>query len=160
MSIKLDTEIQYIKGAGPKVSKLLNRLNLYTVKDCIYFFPREYDDRRSLPKIVDLKTGEIKTIFVQVLSVNEKKVKKGLSVVEAVIQDSTGKMIAIWFNQKYLLPVLVPGIKLIIKGKIERSLFYQTSQIHVQSTEIIRSNKELLSKYEGSKNSNSEGTPP
>ena len=143
MSLQLESDIQYLKGVGPKLSKTLNRLNIHCVKDCLYNFPREYDDRRHLPKINQLVTGDIKSIVATVSSAQEKKVRKGLSVIEAVLRDDSGQITATWFNQSYLLKVLQPGVRLIVKGKVDASLFYQTSQLSVQSTELISSHKDL-----------------
>jgi ATP-dependent DNA helicase RecG len=143
MSIRLESDIQSLRGVGSKLSKSLNRLNLYTVKDCLYFFPREYDDRRHLPLIKELNTGDITSIVASVVSVQEKKIRKGLSILEAVLQDSSGRIMATWFNQSFLLPVLQPGVKLIIKGKVESNLFYQTSKFQVLNTEILKSQKEI-----------------
>ena len=50
----LDTPIQYVKGVGPKVAKLLSKLGINTVEDLIYFFPRDYEDRRNLKPISEL----------------------------------------------------------------------------------------------------------
>ena len=41
-SNSLDTPIQFIKGVGPKRAKVLESLNIFTIKDLLYYFPRKY----------------------------------------------------------------------------------------------------------------------
>ena len=45
----LETPIQYIKGVGPRRAQVLESLNIYTIKDLLYYFPRKYLDRTSIP---------------------------------------------------------------------------------------------------------------
>ena len=42
-------EVKYVKGVGPNRVSLLNRLNIYTLKDLITYYPRTHEDR-SIPK--------------------------------------------------------------------------------------------------------------
>ena len=44
---RLSTPIQYVKGVGPKLSKILERKGIQTVEDALYFLPRAYEDRRQ-----------------------------------------------------------------------------------------------------------------
>ena len=34
-----------LKGVGPKMYELLNKLSIYTVKDLLEYYPRVYEDR-------------------------------------------------------------------------------------------------------------------
>lgn len=140
--LTLASSLQYIKGTGPKLAKCLEKLSLYTVEDCFSFFPREYDDRRRLPHISECKMDDNVTIFGTIQSVTEKKVKNNMSIIEAYIVDKTGNIKAVWFNQPYLKKVLINGKNIIIKGKVEQSLFHQERQINVNQTEFIHSEKE------------------
>ena len=51
-------DIQYLKGVGPAVAKKLEKLNLTDTKDVLTFFPSSYQDRRNIPKIIDLEVGK------------------------------------------------------------------------------------------------------
>ncbi len=139
MGLSLTSDVQYIKGVGPAIGQLLNKLGLYTLKDCLIFFPREYDDRRKLPCVKEVECGDMVTIVLTIESMSDKKIKKGLHVIEAVTFDSSDWMKAVWFNQAYLLKVLKPGLKLLVKGKVETNLFTYMPQINVSETEILRS---------------------
>ncbi|MCC7102914.1 MAG: hypothetical protein IT206_07535, partial [Fimbriimonadaceae bacterium] len=47
----LSTEIQYVKGVGPKLAPLFSKLGIETARDLLFHFPRRYEDRRHLPPI-------------------------------------------------------------------------------------------------------------
>jgi len=41
--MNLDTPVQYIKGVGPAKAKLFNKLGVFTVRDLLEYYPREWD---------------------------------------------------------------------------------------------------------------------
>ena len=47
--LDLNKDVKYVKTVGPNRVKLLNKLNIYTLKDLIEYYPRDYEDR-SKPK--------------------------------------------------------------------------------------------------------------
>ena len=100
--LKLDSSLQYVKGVGPKIAKVLEKLSIHKIEDCFSFFPREYDDRRRLPKISECKMDEQVTVLATVKSISEKKVKNNMTILQCYITDISGKIKAIWFNQPYL----------------------------------------------------------
>tara|TARA_A100001015_G_scaffold266202_1_gene315159 strand:- start:5610 stop:7682 length:2073 start_codon:yes stop_codon:yes gene_type:complete len=140
--LKLDSSLQYVKGVGPKIAKVLEKLSIHKIEDCFSFFPREYDDRRRLPKISECKMDEQVTVLATVKSISEKKVKNNMTILQCYIADISGKIKAIWFNQPYLKKVLDVEKKVILKGRIEQSLFLQERQLNVTHTEFIYSEKD------------------
>ncbi len=38
---RLQTPVQYVKGVGPKLSKVLERKGIRTVEDALYFLPED-----------------------------------------------------------------------------------------------------------------------
>ena len=46
----LNKEIQFVKGIGPKRAEKLQKLNIFTLKDLIYYFPRKNKDKREVKK--------------------------------------------------------------------------------------------------------------
>jgi len=64
---RLLTPIQYVKGVGPKLAKLLDKKGILTVEDALYFLPRCYEDRRNVRPISELKTGRKETGFGEIL---------------------------------------------------------------------------------------------
>ena len=52
--MNLSTDIKYIKGIGPKRALALSKLSINNVEDLITFFPRAYQDRTVITKIVNV----------------------------------------------------------------------------------------------------------
>jgi ATP-dependent DNA helicase RecG len=51
------SELQSLRGVGPKVEQALNRLGLYSFRDFLFHLPARYEDRTSIVKIADLQPG-------------------------------------------------------------------------------------------------------
>ena len=45
--IDLNKDVQFVKGIGPKKAQKLNKLGIFTLKDLIYYFPRQFEDRNN-----------------------------------------------------------------------------------------------------------------
>lgn len=56
--LNLSENIQYLKGVGPKKAELLNKIGIYSVKDLIGYYPRNYEDRTKLSNIIEFIDGE------------------------------------------------------------------------------------------------------
>ena len=76
-NISLETEIQYLKGVGPKRGSVLKAIGINTVHDLIRNFPRKYIDRTNIKLINQLSIGEKTVIIGDVLSCSVKKLKRG-----------------------------------------------------------------------------------
>ena len=56
--MELSTSVQYLKGVGPQLAKVLERKGIKTVDDLLQTYPRGYRDYRAYQSIKDLKEGE------------------------------------------------------------------------------------------------------
>jgi ATP-dependent DNA helicase RecG len=117
----LNAPTTIVRGIGPKQSVLLEKLNLYTIEDMIYYFPRRYDDYSELRLIKDLKFGEEVTILAYIKSISSFTSRnKNRKIIQAVVSDDTGNIQLLWFNQDYQLRYLRKNMFLSISGKIEQ----------------------------------------
>ncbi|MBS1724229.1 MAG: ATP-dependent DNA helicase RecG [Armatimonadetes bacterium] len=98
----LDTEVQYLKGVGPKNAMLLQKLGLRTVWDVLWHFPRRYEDRRDIPPLMYLKPGRHCTAKGKLIDVKSRSIGKGRVVVQGVLSDKTGEVALTFFNQPYV----------------------------------------------------------
>ena len=55
---KPSDSVSVLKGIGPKKEKILKENGINTLEDIIYIFPRQYEDRRNLIPISEMKIGE------------------------------------------------------------------------------------------------------
>lgn len=113
-----EKSVRYLKGIGPKKYESLKRLGVETVRDLCFFFPRRYEDRSHFQKIAELKIGSFATLSGTVKTVTLKPLKH-LKILEVWLQDDTGVLPAIWFNQPYLKNNFQVGMPAILSGKID-----------------------------------------
>ena len=99
-TLTLKSDVMYLKGIGPKIAYILNKLGIYTVSDLLYYFPRKHVDYSSRTRIKDLKVGENTTIFGTIKSVEAFTTKNNLGVVKVKINDSTGSIGLSFFASK------------------------------------------------------------
>ncbi len=98
----LHTEVQYLKGVGPRVAEILAKLKIFTVEDLLYHFPRRYEDRSNLPPIGRVRPGEYVTVCGKIVDVETSSKGRRLRVTNAVIEDQSGAISLQWFNQPWL----------------------------------------------------------
>ncbi len=94
------TDVTYIKGVGPKIAYMFNKLGIYTANDLLYYFPRKHIDYSTRTRIRDLKDGENTTIFGVIKSVEAFTTKNNLGVVKVRIADNSGKINLNFFASK------------------------------------------------------------
>ena len=117
----LNAPVVKIRGIGEKQAKNLEKLNVFTIKDLLYLFPRRYDDYSQLKSIQQLRYGEEVTILAKVVDIRTMRTGRGKLVTEVIVSDATGVLRLIWFNQTYVQRYLKIGMFITISGKVETS---------------------------------------
>ncbi|MDD3593819.1 MAG: ATP-dependent DNA helicase RecG [Candidatus Gastranaerophilales bacterium] len=93
--------VMYAKGIGPKVAKILNRVNIFTISDLINYYPKRYLDYTQRTKISQIENNEQVTIFGTIKSVSMFNSKnKNLSILKILVTDGSGTLSATWFYAK------------------------------------------------------------
>jgi len=134
------TSAQYIKGVGPDRLKLLKRLGIATVEDCLNHFPRRYEDRSNLKAISDLRVDEYQTVKAKVHASSVFRTRQGRSIFQLVVADSSEKKIyCLWFNQPYMKRNFRIGDTIILYARVQKTTRLQ--MIHPEY-EIIREDRQ------------------
>jgi len=116
--VDLNKDVKFVKSVGPNRVKVLNKLKIFTLKDLITYFPRDYEDRSKPKNICECVDGETVLIEgVTVSKVTELRLKK-MSIYKLLISDGTGTATAVWYNQSYLKQVFKVGCKYKFYGKV------------------------------------------
>ena len=111
--------IQFVKGVGPKRTSLLQRLGIATVEDALWTIPWRYEDRSVMTPIGNLVPGMAASICGTVAKCEAKRTRnRRLSVLEVGIEDETGRMQVVFFNQPYLEDVLAVGKRVMMSGRV------------------------------------------
>ena len=115
--------IRYIKGVGESREALFRKVEIHNFFDLLTYYPRDYEDRSSIKNIADLQNGVPCSFEGTIVSnVSLTRPKRGMTISRVSIEDSTGKITAIWFNQPYVKNSLTLGENYIFFGKAERKL--------------------------------------
>ncbi len=120
--ISLSTPIAEVKGIGPRFQEKLKKLNIATVKDLLWYFPFRYEDFSNIVEIKNLRAGQRATVQGVIQSIKLRRTwKRRMFIVEAVISDDTGRIKAVWFNQRFLITMLKKEMRVNLAGKVVES---------------------------------------
>ncbi len=117
--ITVDAPVDRLKGIDTKLTARLKRLEVETIRDLLYFFPRRHEDFSTAVKISDLEPGKECTVVATVWEAREvaKGPRGGRRDTEAVLSDDSGNLRAIWFGQRFLARTMKPGSRIAVSGK-------------------------------------------
>jgi RecG-like helicase len=73
------------------------------MRDLIYFYPRDYEDRTNVLDTFSLiNIKEKNTILLTLLTIETKRTANNKVITKAVFEDKNGFMAdSVWFNRKY-----------------------------------------------------------
>ena len=116
--VDLDKDVKYVKTVGPNRVKLLNKLNIYTLKDLIEYYPRDYEDRSKPKNLYECTDGE--EVLIEAMAAGRiTEMHKGrMTISRLIVKDQTGTCYMTWFNQGYLRDKFQPGRMYRFFGKI------------------------------------------
>ena len=102
--MNLYDDVKFIKGVGPNRVKLLNKLNIFSLKDLITYYPRSYEDRSKPKKIRDTIDGE--EVLIEAIVTSKMReirtYKRNMTIYKLIVRDETDACELIWYNQSYL----------------------------------------------------------
>ena len=121
-SLKLATELTWLRGVGQRRARDLGRGGLRTLEDLLYYLPFRFEDRSRFTPMAMVSAGEAVSVQGKVLSARLVRTRRrGFTLVEAVVDDGSASLKAIWFNQPYLTNVLTSGTSVILYGEPTRA---------------------------------------
>ena len=95
--------LKSLPGVGPQRLAQLNKLGLFSIEDLLRWFPRDYEDRRTIRPIAQLEEGA--AVCVQAVVADEPRKSRlpgGRTMARCRVFDSTGMLQLTFFNQPYL----------------------------------------------------------
>ena len=117
--VELENDVKFIKGVGPNRVQLLNKIGIFTLKDLITYYPRDYEDRNNARKLIECYDSEEVTIEAIVVSrITETRLSKGRTMQKLVVRDETASATITWFNHSFLKTKFEIGKKYRFYGKI------------------------------------------
>ncbi len=133
----LDAPVTHLRGIDAKTAAKLQRLDVSTVRDLLYLFPRRHNDYSQHSKVADLEPGHDATIIATVWEARQVRMGRqgNLRATEAVVGDETGNLRVIWFGQTYLAKQLPTGAQVALSGKVD--LFQQDRVMESPDYEVL-----------------------
>lgn len=120
--MNLSTPIVQLTGIGPIYEKKLKKLGITIIRDLLFHFPKDYQDFSKITSINKVREGQTYCIKGRILDIQLKRIwKRNMSITEAVIEDNTGSLKLIWFNQPYITTNLQKNDEALFVGKVMRN---------------------------------------
>ena len=117
--MRLNDQVQYLKGIGEKRAELFHKLGVFTVRDLLYHLPRGYEDRTNTRDIADLVQGESVCVCARLAGgLRAFRARTGARVVQTVVSDGTGLLKLTWFNAPYVEKMLTGDREFIFYGTV------------------------------------------
>jgi ATP-dependent DNA helicase RecG len=93
-TITLDQPLTYLTGVGPKNAERLAKLGLLTVRDLLYYYPRDHLDYARQVNIRELEAGETVTLIATIKRCTcfTSPRNPKLTILELVVRDHTGQL--------------------------------------------------------------------
>ena len=138
--------LEDIETLTPKEFKNFDSLDILTLKDLLYYFPRAYDDRTNIKKIEELRGNEYVVLKVQFLSITNPYLPSRVKMTKARATDGTGVIDVVWFQMPYLTKSLKIGEEYILIGQVKAGYNFQmtnpeykklTNQKEMEKGEIL-----------------------
>lgn len=142
--LSLDDSISKIKGIGPKKFALLSKLNIFSVKDLLYYYPSSYQNRRNIKTINSVKHMEKATIIGTVYEEpKETRTRKKMKILKVPIKDSTGRGYVTFFNSMFLINVFKKNESYYFYGIVNNI----GGEVQISHPEFSNTNKDSIESF-------------
>ena len=114
------SDLTKVKGIGEKTVKLFHKLDIYTVRDLLYYLPKDYEKFEEPKSITECKSGSVVTIRAKIPSQNMELRKAGrLVLFKFYLLEGEKRVEITYFNMAFLKNTFFPGLEYIFRGKLE-----------------------------------------
>ncbi|HME98856.1 MAG TPA: ATP-dependent DNA helicase RecG, partial [Terriglobia bacterium] len=100
--LRLDSDVQYVKGVGPRRASLLTSRDIRTVEDLLLHIPRAYQDRASFVPLSSLQIGQEAAIHARVYRSRVIQTRTRGRILDVILTDGSSFAHAKWFHGAYL----------------------------------------------------------
>lgn len=134
----LATPVQYVKGVGPVLASMLERMGIRTASDLLAVTPIRYLDRRKIYKIAELKPGKDVTVVGKIVASGAALMGHRRKKIFELIVGDEGHEISVkffHFNQRFFQQKFKVGAKVVVSGEV--TVFIDGLQFLHPEIEII-----------------------
>jgi ATP-dependent DNA helicase RecG len=110
--------VSVLDSVSDRQATQLAELEIETVFDLLTTFPRRHIDRTGRADVSDLQVGEAAAVLAEVRRVSSRRARNGRALVELVVEDDTGRLTVVFFNQPWRAKQLRAGTEAIFWSKV------------------------------------------
>ncbi len=119
MSLTLETKVSEHFRITPAQKMALKKLGIENIEDLLYHFPVRYGDTAVAKSIDSLQAGDSAVIFGKISGLKASKgFKTKVTMADGYVEDETGRIHCVWFNQPYLAKMIQDESLVRIEGKV------------------------------------------
>jgi ATP-dependent DNA helicase RecG len=116
----LSDQVQYVRGVGPGLAKMLAEKDILTAEDLLYHLPFRYEDRQNPVSLDELKPGEMASVIAEVRNSSLLRTRRA-PLFELTLGQGRHVLKCVWFNAPYLNGKFLAGQTVAVYGKVEPS---------------------------------------
>jgi ATP-dependent DNA helicase RecG len=115
--MEITSNITALPGIGELTAKQLSRVGISTIEDLLLYLPHRIEDRSHLVRIAQAPYDRDCVIEAEIKNIHSRKTRKGSLMIEARVDDGSGSIGAVWFNQRFVLSQLKTGQTIMLFGR-------------------------------------------
>ncbi len=116
-AITLATPVQYLPGVGPSRAGRLAKIGLRTARDVVFLFPRDYERPAPATPVTELREGQPASLVGTITDAEIVSRTAGKSVFGAIVENESGAVRMLFFNQPFRAEQLTFGRRVVVSGK-------------------------------------------
>ena len=121
--MKLDDDIKYLKGVGPKRAEIFAKMDIRSIRDLLYHLPRSYTDFSSPVSIEDAILDEVNILRCRAVAKHSYKyTRRGTQIFQLTFTDGRDEIFVTLFNQGYLYDKIKLDEDYFLIGKVTGTL--------------------------------------
>jgi ATP-dependent DNA helicase RecG len=109
-----------LNGLSERKATALGAWGVETIFDLLTTYPRRYIDRSRQADLRDLAVGEEAVVLATVERGSARRTRNRRSIVELTVDDGTGSMKVVFFNQPWRAKQLAAGSEALFFGKLDQ----------------------------------------
>ena len=108
-----------MKGVGPQRAAALQKLGIASAEDLLLHAPLRYEDRAHFVRIADLQPGMRVSVSGEIAVAGLRRARR-MTIYEIRLDDGSGRLKVLWFNQPFLRTVLERGRRVVLYGEVQK----------------------------------------
>lgn len=118
--LRLDSDVQYVKGVGPRRAALLGSRGVRTVEDLLLHIPKSYQDRASFVPLSSLRIGQDAAVHARVYRSRVIQTRTRGRIFDVILTDGSSFAHAKWFHGGFLqIREFSAGREIVLFGRVD-----------------------------------------